>query len=438
MMIEEFRAALHDGLGRALRDVRSVPREAVREILLDACLHNRAIDPQLDSDRSAWLVDIMDATGEFEWIAPRIVGGIPELEELWDVEQALNLAVRFAQRGVSGAREAVYAEFDRQRFNAEWLGGLQLVVLDGIPGFLHVAQRIGRRSVEQEYYIDDYVEDRAAKMYGAEAVAAALNHAAQADPHVARYALAIERQRAEKAERRQQPVEKPPHGFSRNYDFDAVRGHLDDPERGLRQGAFWINTWGRYKATDSDLERALDALVVEKDPARQRAWLFVFSQRAMPRFEPRVLELLHSEDGDVSLQAHVALGHVEHAEVRRVAIERLESGRCDWQTVSLLISNYRHEDEPLLVRSLPDRGDREALHELARAVNKLIAKHGTAAESRLLAWSYDHAGCTNCREDCVKKILELGCAPAAILDECRFDSSADIRELARLGTKGHS
>lgn len=431
MTPEQFRAALHDGLGRALRDVRSVPSEPMREILLDACLHDRAIDPECDGDRSAWLVDIMDAAGEFEWLAPQIVGGIPALEDLWDVEQALDLAVRFAQRGVAGAREAVYAEFDRQRFNEDCLGGLQLVALDGISGLLHVAQRIGRRSAEQEYYIDDHVADRAAEIYGEEAVAAALNHAAQSDSHVARYVVAIEKHRAKNREHRQQPVEKPPHGFSRNYDFDAVRAHLDDPQRDLRNGMFWINTWGRYKATDSDLEQSLDALVVEKVPARQRAWLLVFSRRAMPRFEPRVLELLDSEDVDVASQAHVALGHVEHAEVRRAAIERLESGRCDWQTVSLLVSNYRHEDEPLLVRNLPDRGDRENLHELAGMIEKLVAKHGTAAESSLLAWCYEHGGCVNCREKSVKNMLELDCLPDTIVDECRFDCSEHIRKLVK-------
>ncbi|MEO6708217.1 MAG: hypothetical protein ABI054_11255 [Planctomycetota bacterium] len=425
MTPEEFRDSLHDGLGRALRQAASVPMLERREILLDACLHNRAIDPQLDSDRSSWLLEIIDEGRDFDWIAPRIVAEIPALEHDWDVVQALQLLVHLAKRGVEGAREALIAEFDRQRFRNEW-GALQLVLLDGIPGFLHAARRIGKRALEDEDdRIDDELWNRAAELVGDAELATALESAAGSDPFVARYAAGVA------AHREQRSSLKPSSpDFWSSYDFDAVRAYLDDPRRAQIQRFAWLVRWGQRVATDSDLERVLLALVAERRPVRQSAWLRVFDKRPMLRFEPLTLALLDSPDEDVSWFAHRALGRIAHPELRRIALERLRAGTVDAKTVRLLLENYRLEDEPLLFAGLPTGGDREDLHALAVSVNDILARHGTAADSRLSTWSYEHSGCTHCRREALERLLTLRCAPRGVLEESRFDSSEDIRKLA--------
>src|SRR5207247_899005 len=82
---EQFVSALQKGQGRALLHIRKVGLADLDQSILDACLHDRAYDPQCEGDRTDWLMEIVDATGAAERIAQTL---IPKLDgstdRYWD------------------------------------------------------------------------------------------------------------------------------------------------------------------------------------------------------------------------------------------------------------------------------------------------------------------------------------------------------------------
>ncbi len=54
---EEFEAALQRGHGRAFLHVRAYGLQNVADLLLDACLHDKAYDPQCEDSRAKWLLE---------------------------------------------------------------------------------------------------------------------------------------------------------------------------------------------------------------------------------------------------------------------------------------------------------------------------------------------------------------------------------------------
>jgi hypothetical protein len=48
----------------------------------------------------------------------------------------------------------------------------------------------------------------------------------------------------------------------------------------------------------------------------------------------------------------------------------------------------------------------------------------------ILLWMYENGLCSDCREDIVERLLEMNQLTPKILEECRNDCNAVIRELA--------
>jgi hypothetical protein len=56
METREFKNAIALGLGRAVLHLLDRDVHPFREVILDACLHNKAYDPQVESSRAAYML----------------------------------------------------------------------------------------------------------------------------------------------------------------------------------------------------------------------------------------------------------------------------------------------------------------------------------------------------------------------------------------------
>jgi hypothetical protein len=59
---KEFADALQKGLGRVYLHATQYGIDEVTELVLKACLHNQAYDPQSESSRGKWLFEIFKDT----------------------------------------------------------------------------------------------------------------------------------------------------------------------------------------------------------------------------------------------------------------------------------------------------------------------------------------------------------------------------------------
>jgi len=64
MDIREFSHAVSLGLGRAVLHVHEYLPSPYVDIILDACLHVKAHDPQIEGRRAEYMLDIVRRTGD--------------------------------------------------------------------------------------------------------------------------------------------------------------------------------------------------------------------------------------------------------------------------------------------------------------------------------------------------------------------------------------
>ena len=145
LTLEKFCDALQKGLGRAVIQVREQSQDNAGDAILHACLHNLAYDPQCEGDRADWMLEIVELTNNEVFYHQRILEALPDVTDVWDAQQLLELAAALARRGFPQARRAIYDKFELQQFNETCLGGCQIVLLNGIEGLLRVAEVIGAR-----------------------------------------------------------------------------------------------------------------------------------------------------------------------------------------------------------------------------------------------------------------------------------------------------
>lgn len=237
------------------------------DALLDACLHTKAHDPQIEGPRGRYLLDIINRTGTTSFYTDRILEVLPEDAHHWDAEQFFEMARLLAQEGNARARRAMIASFEANvattsvdDYAAEFMR------LDGVDGLLFTLDRIGAwLRVADEPRVSDSLLRRANEILGEEVVAQAINERARTSANVATY-IDMENASfarwAEKGSPKREPV----------HTYDQFRAQVASDE--------WPN-WGEHFGPTELRLAALD-LLQQTDPRKQRQYLRIFYKHTFP------------------------------------------------------------------------------------------------------------------------------------------------------------
>ena len=142
MITAEFERLVSIGLGRAVLHLRDNDPCPFRDVILDACLHNKAYDAQIDGGRAEYLVDLIQASGDPAFFENAVISSLGEPPKNWDTQQRFQIARLLAQSGNQSARDAMYSAFASLGKSASDVA-VEFVELDGIEGLLFVAGEIG-------------------------------------------------------------------------------------------------------------------------------------------------------------------------------------------------------------------------------------------------------------------------------------------------------
>ncbi len=192
-------------------------------------------------------------------------------------------------------------------------------------------------------------------------------------------------------------------------------------------------SWGRY-ANETDLRTVLERLWCEMEPNAITKLLTVFSRRALPEFDERLIELCRHGDAEVRRRAFLALEENAHPLIRDFALTEFQNGMPHRATVSLFINNYRHGDEQRILDAIEFPNDVDELHWLFMDVIKVLEKNPEADCSTLGLISYASTPCENCRCDAARLLLNRKVAPEWLEEECRYDSGEECRKLVEKST----
>ncbi len=162
--------------------------------------------------------------------------------------------------------------------------------------------------------------------------------------------------------------------------------------------------------------------------------LKVFSARALPEFDARLVELCRHGDEQVKRRAFAALAQNAHPLVREFALTELRKDVGHGSVVALLINNYRQGDEQRILEAMELPDDECELHWLLMDAIKVLEKNPEADCSRLGVIAYASTPCETCRFYAAKLLLNQQVAPEWLRDESKHDSCEDCRTVATNAT----
>ncbi len=420
---DQFRTALKKGLGRALLHVREYGDAELGEDILDACLHNHAYDPQVEGNRVKWLLSILNLTPNKEFYRRRIIESLEPAEAYWDMDQLFDFSLVFAEQGYEPARRELYRKFDRQQFKETWLGGAQIVALDGMAGLFHVLRVRGQSMAgNPEDCEDDLFLRMVGETLGEEKVRAALTEQTQTNPDIRTY---LDRVKQCEEKRDSMPPASPP----------TVEDILAEIEAANRQYPGALASFGR-KFTDAEgINRLFAGLLAETRRDQLLHYLWFFRRRTVPRLDPHLFDLAGSKDKELQKAVINVLSNMRDPAVRSLAVNLLaEMPSSVFQdALGLLIENYQPGDHQLIEPVLPEIPDAGLVHGMGFDILNIAEKNPLPELARCLLWLYEHTPCSNCRAHSVENLIELNQLPNEVRQECLSDCSERIRELAEKG-----
>lgn len=414
----QFEDALRKGLGRAILHVQRNGAAGLEDAIFHACLTDTRYDRQVESVRSAYFYDLLQATGRpGDFLGP-ILGVLAGPDED-DAYQLCGLALRFACGGSEAARDALYARMEHGAGTEDTTACDEVIELDGVAGFQRVVHLHPWLADEEKCWEADCWLDDLEKRLGADEVWADLR--GLGDPAVDAALEAVRKDR-------DQPRPAPTRQKIDIGSFESLYGNLDEV---ARRGIGFLRRWGRY-ADDSEVTLAAEALAAETDLERVRALLGVFFWRRFPLDPSPLLALAESDSEETAFYAARALEHVTHPSVRALALKLLRTDRRSYDGVYLLRSNYEDGDQELVAAACASPpSDEDLAHRLGLATLDFAEAHPGPGSTFALLPVYGWSRCSNCRRACVRDLIEANALPEAIREECLRDCDEDTRALAR-------
>ena len=419
---DQQRDALRKGLGRAAQWAATGRLD--ESALLAACLTDQRYDQQVETGRGAWLWRMVLAAGSAERFRGAILHALRELPDERSVNQLCELARFYAEAGDAPFRTRLYEIVERKPVaGCEWVGEDEILALDGEPAFLFAAGVRGRiLATDTAAWDNGDLVRRAVERFGADRVDALF--ASSPDDGVRRYWKNWLDATARQAGRKTVPSFR-----------DQVRATTVDDvleqARGNARGPLF-RRWGAL-AEAADLRTVLCRLWAADEPKEIAALLSAFSDRALPEFDPRLIDLCRHAAPDVRRRAWAALEQNAHPLVREFALERLAQGMPDAAVVGLFVRNYHSGDEQRILEALTLPADEDDLHWLLTSVSELLKNNPGADAARLGLIVYASTPCNTCRRDAAKLLHTRGVAPEWLREECRHDAGEDCRNLFAQG-----
>jgi hypothetical protein len=425
---DDLERMLSAGMGRAVLYLLSQDLSQYRDLILKHCLHNHAYDIQCEGTRADYLYPLLQASGEEAWYRREILERLSEEKDYDDVEQLLDFAVVFARAGDEVARSTIYDTLRRSNVESELLGDDQIIEMDGIQGLVFVLDHIGKDSKLMTWYKWDSIVRQTEELSSVEDVRIALKAASEKNAHVAAALANMDYSPDRKADEI---------AFHRKERLDEHwKGTESLPESTTWQEAknhpLWERMLGRWSrmASDEEFENAARDIDIEQPPERLKQYLFLFRKRQFPLEPERLIQLVDHPDSVVGLRAITALEIISGPDVRNLFLRLKDDPAWSDRAVALLRSNYQACDDQLMLGMLNSESDPDHLHLTCMNTRKVYKDNPIPEGLQPLLLAYEMTPCSMCRHSTVETIHSIYAVPDWMIEECLYEASSGLRELA--------
>jgi hypothetical protein len=411
--------------------------DSVADLVLKACLHDQAYDPQSESSKARWLFDMFNNTRQYSKFSEAIISGLKRKRETWDLQQLFELAEEMAKNGDDNAREAVRERAFKKASKAsmdDWLGAIEWVHLTGIEGALDIARIYGRRLMSDPYdFIPDtvFTSDEISSDFQTQ-----LLKLSQNEPKLSAYQNYLEKQGSLDTFTSQSNNEtkKLQASESRAQLFNLAT-ILSNAKNKVGDYPVQYTAFGRC-ATPEEREIVLSQLVQEEDDDVRLRLLWVFGHSPLPRIPPAIFKWAENKNGSLYTAAIRVLAESSDPRIHELAKTKITSDKLlgiQTAVLQLFINNYESDDAKLIERALFNlKPGKEDAHALVWTLTDIAKQQKDAGLTDSLKWAYDKTPCAECRHKLVIQLDALNEFKGDILDECQFDANEDIYMLAKI------
>ncbi len=415
------------GRGRAYLLVKDHYDPTFRDPILHACLHNLAFDRQSEGSRAAYMMDIIEVSGDFAFFLDATYHALLNLtaeDEEYDIRQVYDLAGWMADDGDTDMREAITQKFLADPALGDFAGAREIIALDNEDGFIFVAEFLSEQMRQQaDFQLDTgYIGEDAGLYFalenqiGDDEAKAFVEQLRTERPSITPVLDAIDTWRKQPKRRKKREP---------RLSYAEIKQRIEDPAPKSRgQYRYWARD-----ASDEELLQAAHDLLAETEPKRLVHYLEMYEKRPFPLDHTHLIALAQHDDFHVAIRAITALEQIEHPDVRAFALASIERGYRIGRVVSLLQlgSNYQASDwaiiEPL-TRQVTDEDD---FHVLGFGVREIFDKHPTPLAIPSLLNLFQYGPCGYCREAFIDYLGKLDAIPAWLRDEAQYDANSDVR-----------
>lgn len=420
-----FKSWLVRGLGRAAVFLEEHDATPYQEALLYACTHNLSYDSQCEDSRAPYLWKLIELSKNQTFFREGVLRALRERGDNDDDScawrQIFGLARHFAAQGDTEVKQAMYSAFECLGFNRAADSSAQLIILDGLEGFLYAASQFNIDDPDREVWEFDLLMCELEENLGKELAANVFAKKARNDHKLARLLEALLEYRSRLEEKERKLEKSPPLS-----DYSVLKGQINRDSNTLRISG--LPGWGEA-ASSVELLAAANDLLMEEDERKLAAYLRIFWRRPFPTNIDRLLVLANDERKRVRHSAVTALRNVRHPLVRELALSLLSSVDRSEDGIELLCSNLEHGDFALVERALLRSDNDDSSHGIGSSMLALLERHLGLEAVKSLLLVYEKTPCSICRAGSVRFLIGLGKLPDWMRRECLNDANDEIVKL---------
>lgn len=408
-----FEVAIQRGLGRVVLQLRERGDGTEhREAIQHACRNNLKHDWWTECHRGEYLADVLEASGDFDWHAPRLKEAL-FLPEVYFKQLAM-ICAWLTRRGLADLRSELYAawstRFHRLTEKSRMDGDGALLWMDGAEGWRYVQRELLASPLsEEDFWLEESIYDELVEQLGSKAA----RRAGDSDPALR---SAIERIHKKKHSRRGKYQPPPPVPTIEAEIWEA----LENSEA----------HWGPYRLARHAPRKVFRALAarVPTEPELLKRWLKLFRERPYPLSPKPLLLLTEHSDAQIAWYALHALSPVRHPRVRAFAEHLANSDSYHRARIAdFLATNPGPNDTALLEQVWESLTNDEERHHFVLSMREFHDMRPDDAPTRLLITLYENSPCSVCRGSLVEWIMERKAAPDWLLTEIAWDCDTDTR-----------
>jgi hypothetical protein len=436
---EQFTDAISKGLGRAMSHIKRYGLDDVADIVLDACLHNKAYDAQCEDSRADWLYAMFNNSPQYNNFREAILSALKNENDWYETAQLCELAKEMALDGNEHARIALrdfVLNSVMMQGEKECLGIEEYIKVEGSIAVLELAKIYGQRLIENPE--DNVIADLQCEEEDIVKYKQLLIEHSYSDPRIKAYFdylddngafdpiyvqpdadCAIERE-TRKSE------------FLSQYNVDRI---IDRAKNRQDKYGNIYSLFGMY-ADKKDLEVILAQLLNEKENAVRTRLIWVFRRIPLPVIHDCFFEWIDSNDEKLRAALFMALANSKDDRIHEFARQRVKAGKIlGWANsfvLDLFEKNLAIDDVKLISDAIlackPDIEDR---HRFGLSITSIAEKNKTNELKDMLLWVYENTPCGNCRDSAITRLNDISALSQDIIDECTMDGCDSIREFVR-------